>query len=150
MQPYLASMERIKISLPDHFSFSTLIPIRITDINYGNHVGNDTFLSLIHEARMQFLGQHNYTELQFAGVGLIMADVAIEFKRELVYGDTVKVHVTATAFDKLGFDIFYKITVEKDGIETIAGKAKTGMICYDYTLKKKVNIPEEALEKLNR
>lgn len=141
-------MERIKISLPESFSFSTRIPIRITDINYGNHVGNDTFLSLIHEARMQFFGRHGYTELHFAGVGLIMADVAIEFKKEVLYGDILTVYVTATEFDKLGFDIFYKMTLVKDGSEVLVGKAKTGMMCYDYTQKKKVNIPEEALAKL--
>lgn len=141
-------MERIKISLPEHFSFSTSIPIRITDINYGNHVGNDTFLSLIHEARMQFFMQHGYTELQFAGTGLIMADVAIEFKQEILYGDTVTIYVTAGNFDKLGFDIFYKMMVEKNGVAVLAGKAKTGMLCYDYLLKKKVPIPTDALIKL--
>lgn len=141
-------MERIKILLPETFSFSTTIPVRITDINYGNHLGNDTFLSLIHEARMQFFGQYGYTELQFAGVGLIMADVAIEFKQEVLYGDAVTIFVTANGFDKLGFDIFYKIIVAKNGIEVLAGKAKTGMICFDYALKKKVAIPQEALEKM--
>jgi acyl-CoA thioester hydrolase len=141
-------MERIKILLPETFSFSTTIPIRITDINYGNHVGNDTFLSLIHEARMQFFGQYGYTELQFAGAGLIMADVAIEFKQEVLYGDAVTIYVTANGFDKLGFDIFYKIIVVKNGLEVLAGKAKTGMICFDYALKKKVAIPQEALEKM--
>ncbi len=141
-------MERIKILLPETFYFSTTIPVRITDINYGNHLGNDTFLSLIHEARMQFFGQYGYTELQFAGVGLIMADVAIEFKQEVLYGDAVTIYVTANGFDKLGFDIFYKIIVAKNGIEVLAGKAKTGMICFDYALKKKVAIPQEALEKM--
>ncbi len=141
-------MERIKIVLPENFSFSATIPIRITDINYGNHVGNDTFLSLIHEARLQFFKQYGYTELHFAGAGLIMADVAIEFKQEILYGDAVTIYVTANGFDKLGFDIFYKIIVEKKGQEVLAGRAKTGMICFDYALKKKVAIPQEALEKM--
>ncbi len=59
-------MERIKIQLPEKFSFSTTIKIRITDLNYGGHVGNDVFLSLIHEARQQFLIAHGYSELSFA------------------------------------------------------------------------------------
>lgn len=141
-------MERIKILIPESFSFSTIIPVRITDINYGNHLGNDSFLSLIHEARMQFFKQYGYTELQFAGVGLIMADVAIEFKHEVLYGDAVTIYVTANGFDKLGFDIFYKIIVVKNGQEILAGKAKTGMICFDYSLKKKVAIPQKALDKM--
>ncbi|MES2374434.1 MAG: thioesterase family protein [Bacteroidota bacterium] len=141
-------MNRIKLELPEKFSFSTNITIRVTDLNYGGHVGNDSFLSLIHEARQQFLISHGYKELEIAGIGLIMADVAIEFRKELNYGDVVKISVAAKDFDRLGFDLFYKMEV-MDGEEvTLAGKAKTGMICFDYTEKKKVPVPEEVIKKL--
>jgi acyl-CoA thioesterase FadM len=140
-------MNRIKIDLPESFAFSTTIQIRITDLNYGGHVGNDSFLSLIHEARQQFLLSHGYKELSIAGTALIMADVAIEFKKELNHGDTVKISVTATGFDKLGFDLYYKMELINGNETILAGKAKTGMLCYDYTLKKKVTVPEEVIEK---
>ena len=45
-------MQRVKVELPANFNFSCIIPIRITDLNYGGHVGNDAVLSLIHEARI--------------------------------------------------------------------------------------------------
>ncbi len=142
-------MNRIKIELPLDFHFSTTIQIRVTDLNYGGHVGNDTFLSIIQEARQQFLLSHGYEELSIAGVGLIMADVAIEFKKELNYGDTVKISVAAKDFDKLGFDLFYKLEII-NGLETqVTGKAKTGMLCYDYTEKKKVIVPQEVIKKLS-
>lgn len=141
-------MERIKVSLPDNFTFSTIVNIRITDLNYGGHAGNDVFLSLAHEARVQFLHYHNYEELNFAGTGLIMADAAIEFKRELFYGNEVKISVAATGFDKIGFDIVYLMQV-KEGEEWVAAaKVKTGMLCYNYTVKKRVPVPAEAIEKL--
>jgi acyl-CoA thioesterase FadM len=142
-------MERIKIQLPEIFLFETTIPIRITDLNYGGHVGNDVFLSLIHEARQQFLIHHGYSELNFAGAGLIMADVAIEYKKELNYKDVVKISVAANGFDKLGFDIYYKLELQINEQIIVAGKAKTGMICFDYNTKKKVSIPEEAIKKLS-
>ena len=66
-------MARIKIDLPEKFSFTTSIPVRITDINYGDHVGNDTILSLLHEARVQFLKTFGYKEMEFEGVGMIMS-----------------------------------------------------------------------------
>lgn len=142
-------MNRIKIELPQHFSFSTTLRIRITDLNYGGHVGNDTFLSLIHEARQQFLLAHGYSELQVAGAGLIMADVAIEFKKELDHGDEVRISVAAADFDRLGFDLFYKMEIITETAPILAGKAKTGMMCYDYKEKKKVQVPEEVVEKLS-
>ncbi len=141
-------MNRIKIALPDHFPFHTEMKIRITDLNYGGHVGNDVFLTLIHEARQQFLINYGYTELSFEGVGLIMADAVLEYKKELNYGDTVKISVCAADFDKLGFDLFYKIELIQTDDVVLAGKAKTGMICYDYAAKKKTQIPEKALQKL--
>jgi YbgC/YbaW family acyl-CoA thioester hydrolase len=139
-------MARIKINLPESFFFTATIPIRITDLNYGGHVGNDTVLSLLHEARVQFLNHFNYTELKFEGVALIMSDVAIEFKMELFYGDVIKAYITTGDFGRVGFDIFYKLVNEKD--ERIVATAKTGMVCYDYEKKKVVAMPEESVRKL--
>ena len=141
-------MERIKINLPDQFNFSTNIKIRITDLNYGGHVGNDSFLSLIHEARQQFLNHFGYSELKFENVSLIMADAAIEFKKELNYGDELKISVTATGFDKFGFDIFYKLEIINEENVLLAGKAKTGMFCYDYENKKLVSVPQNVKSNL--
>lgn len=143
-------MNRIKLTLPETFHFSTELTIRITDLNYGGHVGNDVFLSLMHEARQQYLLSMGYKELSFAGAGLIMADVALEYKRELNHGDRVRIAVVAADLDKLGFDLFYKVEMLTDEGWVVAAKAKTGMICYDYTTRKKVSIPEEAVAKLTQ
>jgi len=141
-------MERIKLNLPESFSFSTTIPIRISDVNYGGHVGNDSFLSLLHEARLRFLNQFGYSEMNVEGVGLIMSDVGIEYKKELAYGDTIKISVAATGFDRLGFDLYYLIELIEGDKTIIAGKAKTGMLCFDYATKRKASISPVAIEKM--
>lgn len=143
-------MNRIKIELPASFHFSTMLTIRVTDLNYGGHVGNDSFLALIQEARQQFLRSHGYEELSIAGFGLIMADVAIEFKKELNYGDVVKISVAADGFDKRGFDLFYLLEVIDGEKNFVAGKAKTGMMCFDYVNKKKIAVPLEVINELTK
>jgi acyl-CoA thioesterase FadM len=143
-------MERIRINLPLQFSFSTILQIRISDLNYGGHVGNDAFLSLVHEARQQYLLHYGYSEFNFAEASLIMLDSAIEYKHELNYGQTIRIHVTATGFDKLGFDIYYLLEVQVGEEWKVAGKVKTGMACFDYKNKKKVGIPSEAISKLSQ
>ncbi|MEP6466372.1 MAG: thioesterase family protein [Parafilimonas sp.] len=142
-------MERIKINLPQTFNFSTNITIRITDLNYGGHVGNDSFLSLIHEARQQFLQHFGYSELNIENASLIMADASIEFKKELGYGDSVKISVAANGFDKFGFDLFYKLEIINNESLILAGKAKTGMLCYDYQNKKIIPVPEKVISVLS-
>jgi acyl-CoA thioester hydrolase len=140
-------MARLKIQMPDHFSFTTQIPVRITDLNYGGHVGNDNILSIIHEARVQFLQHHGYEEMNLEGIGLIMSDVAIEFKSELFYGETIIASVAAGEFSKIGFEIFYKL--EKGAVgKKVVVLAKTAMVSYNYKQKKIAPFPEMAKKKL--
>lgn len=142
-------MARIKISIPDKTFFTTNIPVRITDLNYGNHVGNDTILSMIHEARVQYLSSLEYSELNLGGTSLIMGDVAIEFKAELFYGDIIKASVCADEFTRVGFDLYYKLE-KKNGDKTIlVATAKTGMVCFDYNTRKVTKVPDEAVKKLS-
>jgi acyl-CoA thioesterase FadM len=142
-------MARIKIDLPAKFSFSTNIPIRITDINFGGHVGNDTILSIVHEARAKFFQHLGYDELNFWGVGTIMSDVAIEYKDQIYYGDEILASVAVGEITKVAFDLFYKLEKRAaDGKQTTVALAKTWMVCYDYDLKKVVAIPEKAIKKI--
>jgi acyl-CoA thioester hydrolase len=141
-------MARIKLVLPEHFTFTTSIPVRITDLNYGGHLGNDTLLSLIHEARMQYLNSLGYSELQFDAASLIMSDAGIEFKSEAFYGDVLKAQVTAGEFTRVGFDLFYKFTKVVEEKEVVVALAKTGMICFDYKARKVVPVPEAAIKTL--
>ncbi len=142
-------MQRIRIELPEQFHFTTNIPVRITDINYGNHVGNDTVLSIIHEARMQFLQHHGLTELNLGGPGVIMSDVGIQFKHELFYGDIVIASVAAGSFSKVAFDLYYKLEKRSGDNMLLVATAKTGMVCYDYDKKKTVSVPDAVVKKLS-
>ena len=137
-------MARVKLEVPSTFSFHTTIPIRITDVNYGGHVGNDSILSILHEARVQFLRKFECDEKKFFGVGLIMNDVAIEFKRELFYGETIYAALTITGFEKVSFDIFYKLEVPVNEKMAVAALAKTGMVCFNYDTKRIAMVPEGA------
>jgi acyl-CoA thioester hydrolase len=101
-------------------------------------------LSLIHEARVRFLSSHGFSELNCGGVGLIMSDAGIEFKKEIFYGDVVTAHVASVDFSTIGFDIYYKLETN----DKAAVLAKTGMICYDYEKKKIAQVPEVVKEKL--
>ncbi|MCF3111737.1 thioesterase family protein [Niabella sp. CC-SYL272] len=143
-------MTRIKVPLPAAFPFTCTIAVRVTDINYGGHVGNDALLGMIHEARVQFLRRMGYTELSMEGVGLIMADAAIEFKNEVFMEDSLQVSVAAGDFQRVGFDLYYRIEKVIDGKKIPVVFAKTGMICFDYSQRKITQTPEAALQKLKQ
>ena len=136
-------MARIKIDIPEKVIASFLIPVRIADINYGNHVGNDAFVSIIHEARMLWLKQYGYTELKIEGIGLIMSDLAIEFKNESFYGDLLEVKLGAGEISRVSFELYYQLFAKRNDDNILLANAKTGMVCYDYNAKKVAPIPEK-------
>ena len=134
-------MARVKIELPKEFIFKTEIPIRINDINYGGHLGNDAVLSIAHEARLRFLKQHNFTELDAGGAGIIMVDAAIQYKAEGFYGDIIKVEIAVTDITGVSCDLVYRCTNKNTG--TVIAIVKTGIVFYDYNRKKIVSFPEK-------
>ena len=136
-------MARIKIELPKKCIATFKIPVRITDINYGNHVGNDSLVAIIHEARMQFLHQHGYTELDVSGTSLIMNELFVEFKNEAFYKDQLEVKIFAGEIFKVGFEFFYSLSTTRDKSSLLIANAKTGMVCFNYEEKKLILVPEE-------
>jgi len=140
-------MARIKIDLPQSFVFSTTVSVRITDINYGGHLGNDALLSIVHEARLQFLKHYGYTEIDIEGRSIIMADAAVVYKSEMFYGDTLRVDIAVTDFGRMGCDIVYRIANNDTGKE--AARVKTGIVFFDYEERKPVAVPDNFRKKFN-
>jgi acyl-CoA thioester hydrolase len=136
-------MARIKIELPGKCLASFRIPVRITDINYGNHVGNDSLVAIIHEARMQFLHQYGYTEIDVCSTSLIMNELSIEFKTEAFYSDVIEVKIFTGEIFKVGFELFYSLSTKRNTSFVVIANAKTGMVCYNYKAKKIKSLPEE-------
>lgn len=138
-------MARVKVSIPTHQHYEAIIPVRITDLNYGNHLGNDALLSIIHEARIQLLAKYGWNELNLAGASMIMADVAIEYKGEGFYGDVLHIKMAFDDVSKYGFDITYHIF--NQNAKEVA-RAKTGMLCFDYQERKLMALPAEVKAKI--
>ncbi|MER3447075.1 MAG: thioesterase [Candidatus Dadabacteria bacterium] len=134
-------MARIKIDLPEEFDFSTEIPLRIGDINYGGHLGHDSVLSLTHEARVRLLRKYGFTEMDIDGSGLIISDAAIVYRSEAFYGEILKIDISICEFSKYGCDFVYKITEKETGREI--ARAKTGIVFFDYENRKVSLVPDK-------
>lgn len=122
-------MPRVRVELPDEWPFSTEIDIGVGMINYGGHLGNDSFFTLLHEARLRYLKSLGYTELDVEGLGLIVVDAAIEYKAECRHGELLRVAVAPADPRPRGCDLCYLVT-KADG--TVAARAKTGVLFFDY------------------
>ncbi len=134
-------MPRIEINLPKKFIYSTEIPLRISDINYGGHLGNDSVLSIFQEARIRFLKQFGYSEIDIEGSSIIMTDSAIQYKSQGYYGDILIVELTVDDFHKVSCDFYYRAINKTKG--NIIAIGKTGIAFFDYKKNKLTSIPEK-------
>lgn len=135
-------MSRIKIEIPENKIAVIDIPVRITDINYGNHLGNDSLVGIIHEARVQWLKLMGYTELNIEDCSIIMSDIAVNYLNESFHGDLLSVSIHLGDLTSAGFELFYLIETTRDEKKITIAKAKTGIVFYDYKKRKIVPFPE--------
>jgi len=137
---------RIKLEMPTVYPFRTEMTVRITDINYGGHLGNADVLALMHEARVRFLKSFGYSEINVEGYGTIMLDSVVIYKTQAFAGEVLQIEIAAGDFSRLGCDIFYRITKKEGGAEVVL--AKTGIAVFDYANQKRVSPPEAFVKKL--
>ncbi len=142
-------MSRTIINLPSEFAFSTDIPIRIGDINRGMHLGHDSFLIIIEEARTRFFMSLGYIEnnrICIEGIGVIMTDASIVYLKQGEYGQTLKVEIAINDFTTRSFDMVYRVSDRDTGVEI--ARAKTGFVFYDYQKQKMAAVSPGLKEKL--
>lgn len=136
-------MARLKIELPEKLVATVSIPVRITDINYGNHLGHNSLVEIIHEARVQFLNQHGFTELNIADTAVILKDLLVEFINESFYNDLLEIKIFSGEITRVSFELFYEIAVNMKERKMIIALAKTAMVCYNYEIKKVRSVPTQ-------
>lgn len=133
-------MSRLKIDLPADLPFRTDLVVRIGDINYGGHLGNDSLLSLLHEARVQFLASMGFRELDVGGAQIIMTDAVVLYRAEAFQGDLLRVEVGAADLQSHGCDLLYRVTAPAQSKEV--ARAKTGIAFFDYGSRTLRQTPE--------
>ncbi len=132
-------MPRLQLTPFSAYPFRTRLSVRITDLNYGGHLGNDRVLALLHEARVACLATHGYSEMDCAGAGLIMTDAAVQFRGEAFAGDQLEIEVAMGEAARTGFRFFYRIT--RCGDRTLIAVAETGMASFDYARRRVCALP---------
>lgn len=135
-------MARLTLDFPeDQYCYSTHLTVRVTDINGANHLGNDSMISMISEARARFLFEFGIRESDGNGVGIIVTDLATTYRAEAHARDQLLFEVGVMDFNKYGGDITFRITRPADG--TLVAMAKSGFVFFDYRQSKVVQMPQE-------
>ena len=142
-------MARLHLNFPeDQFYYSTPMSVRVTDINAANHLGNDSMISMISEARARFLFEFGVPETERDGTGIIVTDLATTYRAEAHARDQLLFEVGVMDFNKYGGDITFRVTRPKD--KTLVAMAKSGFVFYNYKSSQVVAMPDEFRSKFSK
>ena len=120
--------------------FSCQLQVRVADLNYGNHVGNDRMLGLMHEARVQWLHSNGLSEIDVGGCGTIMAGAAVDYRSQAMLMQHLKIDVGVGEMSNSRFTLLYRISDKESG--QVVANGATDMSCFNYERQRPVRIPE--------
>jgi len=142
-------MARLSLAFPEHqYCFSTQLTVRVTDINAGNHLGNDSMISMLSEARARFLYEVGVDESgrdSQDSLGIIVTDLATQYKAEAHARDQLLFEVGVMDFNKYGGDIIFRVTRPRDA--KLVAMAKYGFVFFDYKTSQVTPMPDAFLAK---
>jgi acyl-CoA thioester hydrolase len=141
-------MPRVKVSNPEQFIFSMERNVGISDLNYAKHLDSVAMVNVLHEARLQFLASLGFTEANIFGLGLVITDIAIDFRSESFAGDRLIIDVGVDDFNRYGFDICMQVT--NSALDTIVCQAKFGVVFFDFDKHQIAEVPSAFMSHLGR
>ena len=125
----------------------TSFTVRVGEINYGGHMGNDKALLLFQDARIRFLETLGCSEKSLGdGVGIIMQDAHVYFLKEIFLHDVLNASIEVSDITTASFILNYKFIRESDNKEVINGSTK--ILAFDYEKGRVARIPAEFLDKI--
>jgi len=135
---------RFKITSPADFIFSTELTIKVSDLNYGNHLGHDRLISLLHNAREDFLRKHDFSELNIDGCSTVVTHVAATYKSQANYGDRLTIKLNFGEVTSRTFEILY-VVFQSDSMVEVA-RASTVSMFYSTEKSRAVSAPKVFLD----
>lgn len=136
-------MPRQHLCFPqDHLVHRHQLQVRISDLNYGQHLGHDALVSLLHQARVSWWAAHGLAEWDIGGVGTVIADLAVEYRAEAFWGDCLTVEIAVGEMGRKGAEIWHRIVKPHPEGEQDIAIARIGMVFFDFQSRQAVAVPE--------
>jgi acyl-CoA thioesterase FadM len=130
----------VKIDDLGSYPFSTELEVRVSDLNYGAHLGHDAIVAMAHEARVRFFRNLGVSELDLGDgkTGVIAVDLAVSYKGEAFLNDILEFGIKPVEVGRGSFRLAYRARTT-DG--RIVALLEIGLAAFDYKASKPGALP---------
>ena len=141
-------MERVKLDFPaDAVIHRHPLTVRVTDMNYGRHLGHDALVSLLHEARIQAFAALDLPEWDMHGYPSVVADLAVQYQSEARWPDALTIATAVPEPQGKALTIYQRI-YQADSQQVVA-TARVNQLLIDLATGRPVEVPEQVKQALS-
>jgi acyl-CoA thioester hydrolase len=133
-------MSHIKLREQPHYEFTYEITIQVGHINHRGHLGHDSIVRILEEARANMFHALGLGELNLGDgrTGVIAGDTVVTFKSEGFVYETLRVESRIGELGPDGCRVFSRITRAGQ----LVALAEVGLLGFDYKTRAIALIPE--------
>ncbi|WP_136249268.1 acyl-CoA thioesterase [Halomonas borealis] len=133
-------MERVKLDFPEaDILHRQPLSVRITDMNYGQHLGHDAVVSMMHEARVQALASLSLSEGDMGGYACVAADLAVQYQAETHWPEALMVDTAIPAPGRRVIAVYHRIRRVAD--ERAVATARINLMLLDPATGRPAAVP---------
>lgn len=126
------------------FIYQLVIPVQITDINYGQHLAAIAVPAMQHQVRFKFLAHHGISEANLGGAGLVLADMYVRYHAEAFFDDALLFEFGVESIEKCSATLVYQVTNQTR--QNLTAIAKERIVFFDYATRKIALTPPKFIE----
>ena len=134
-------MDRVRLEFPEAaIVHRQSLTVRVTDMNYGRHLGHDALVSLLHESRIQALASLGLTEWDLGGYQSVVADLAVQYQSEARWPDALVVETAIPAPRGKALTVFQRVCHAEGGRPVAT--ARLNLLLVDPETGRPVAVPD--------
>lgn len=142
-------MERVKLDFPaEAVIHRHPTTVRVTDMNYGRHLGHDALVSLLHEARIQAFAALDLLEWDMLGYPSLVADLAVQYQSEARWPDGLMIATAVPEPQGKSLTIYQRIYQQES--QQVVATARVNQLLIDLASGRPVDVPEPVKQALSR
>lgn len=123
------------------FSVTIAIPVQWGDQDAFAHVNNVVFFRWFESARIAYFRRIGLMKhLDGGQVGPILAAASCDYRRSIVFPDTVRVGIRATRIGRTSIGLEHRIVSE--GLKAVAADGTSTTVVYDYATGRPHPVPD--------
>ena len=125
------------------------LPVAWGDMDSYRHVNNVVYFRYFENARLEYFRRLDWFEYEKeTGIGPILAATQARFRKPLTYPDTMSVGCRISKVEEDRFQMEYCLVSHR--LNAVAADGTGTIVTFNYADGKKVSIPEEIRQRIER